>query len=142
MLGRVHGDYTNTWEILGKEERITERFSRGRATNRVDFLEHRWEFAIPNNRPKISFHVSAWATESTDGDKMSFEYSTDNIRFTPMFIVEATSSSGEYQEFVLPDSVRGKTLYIRVRDTDRTAPSRQALDSIHIDHMYITSKMD
>ncbi|HWH71674.1 MAG TPA: hypothetical protein VNT26_20035, partial [Candidatus Sulfotelmatobacter sp.] len=71
----------------------------------------------------------------TDGDRFLFAYSTDNVTFQTLGEVEATADNNLYQAFALPNTLQG-TVYVRVRDTDRTV-GNVALDSLFIDHMLI-----
>ena len=85
----------------------------------------------------VSFYVEAHQTDSGDGDNFVFSYSTDDCSYTDMLTVTKTSDDNSLDGYALPSNIRG-TVYIRVRDTDRTGKNHKK-DTLYIDQMYIES---
>jgi len=100
-------------------------------------LEHKWTTSVPAGKSPYTFRTDAYRTTSTDNDNFVFAYSTDNVTFTDMVTISATADTDTYLSYVMPTTLSG-TIYIRVRDSDRTA-GKTILDIIRIDHMYIES---
>jgi carboxypeptidase T len=123
---RANYDY---WWIMDDVEVIGNRSTSS--------LEHKWTTTVPAGKSPYNFRVDAYRTTSTDTDNFVFAYSTDNVTFTDMVTVTATTDSDTYLSYTLPTTLSG-TVYIRVRDSDRTA-GRTILDIIRIDHMFIES---
>jgi titin len=80
------------------------------------------------------FNLNAWSSGSADDDEFIFSWSTDNAVYTDFLTVSATDPENS-QLAMLPNNLNG-TVYIRVRDSDRT-PGHKGLDTVFIDHMYI-----
>ena len=80
----------------------------------------------------------AHRSASADGDSFVFAYSLDGTNYTDMLTVTKTGDDDAYQSHVLPGSLGG-TVYIRVRDSDRTR-GNLTLDTVTIDHMFIRSE--
>ncbi len=131
VAGSVTGDYTNTFTSDNSYEAITEIESGGKPSGRYSYLEHRWSFNVAAG-PSVTFYVEAYRPNNGDGDDFSFEYSTDNVNFTPLLTV---SSATEQMYSSSMPSVSG-AVYIRVVDTDRT-PGNRSLDGVYLDYMYI-----
>jgi hypothetical protein len=115
-------------------ETITEVESGGKPNKRYSYMEHKWMFDI-HERSLITFHANIWASPSNDNDAFVLAYSTDDVTYTDMFTLTATSDDDAYQTFVLPGSLSGP-VYIRIKDTDQT-PGNRSLDTVSVDHMYI-----
>lgn len=132
--GTVFGTYTNTHASDNAYESITEVESGGKPTNRYSLLEHKWTIDVTGGQT-VTFYVEAYQSASTDGDKFDFEYSTNDDSYSYLLTVNSTSemvySAG------IPNTFSG-TVYIRVKDTDRTK-GNGPLDTIYIDEMYIES---
>jgi carboxypeptidase T len=103
----------------------------------TSYLEHKWSITVPAGKSPYTFGLDAYRTTSADNDNFVFAYSTDNVTFTDMVTVTATTDTDAYLTYTLPTTLSG-AVYIRVRDTDRTA-GRTVLDIIRVDHMYIQS---
>jgi len=82
----------------------------------------------------FTFNLNGWSSGSSDGDSFIFAWSTNDSNYTDFLTVSSTSPAN-VQSAVLPNSLNG-TIYIRVRDSDRTA-GHQSLDRIYVDQMYI-----
>ena len=80
------------------------------------------------------FNLNAWRSGSADGDEFEFSWSTDDATYTDFLTVVSTDPDN-VQAAILPNTLNG-TVYIRVRDTDRTTGNR-GLDTVFIDNMYI-----
>ncbi len=100
-------------------------------------LEHKWTASVPAGKSPYTFRIDSHRTVNSEGDNFVFAYSTDDVAYTDMVTVSATSDTDAYQTYTLPTSLSG-TVYIRVRDADRTA-GNVVLDTVRIDHMYIES---
>lgn len=133
VSGTVSGNYLNTQSDDGAAQVITEIASGGKPSSRYSYLEQKWSFTVRAGYT-LTFYANAWAPANSDGDIFQFAYSTDNVSFTPMFSLQATSDSG-YQSFSLPSNLAG-TVYVRVIDSNRAA-GKSNLDSVYIDHLYI-----
>jgi hypothetical protein len=137
VSGTMTGDYLDTHVSDDVYESITERDGLGKPSGRYSYLEHKWTIDVTGGS-SVTFHLEAHRTANTEGDDFVFAYSIDDSTYTDMVTVTKIADDGSYQTFGLPDDLSG-TVYIRVMDTDRTAGNR-ALDTIHIDHMFIRSE--
>jgi PKD repeat protein len=133
VAGTVSGTYANTFSSDNVYESILERKSGGRPP-RYSYLEHKWTISVTGGT-SVTFYVEAHQSASSDGDNFVFAYSTNNSTYTDM--VTVTSTSDQVYMAALPSSLSG-TVYIRVRDTDRT-PGNEIYDEIFVDEMYIES---
>jgi len=133
VAGTVTGSYVDTQTDDGVNQSIRERESGGKKRNRYSFMEHKWIF---NVSPAAGFvlNLNAWSSGSADGDGFVFAWSTDNNTYTDLMTVSDTSSAN-VQMALLPNSLNG-AVYIRVRDSDRTAGNKN-LGTIFVDHLYI-----
>jgi uncharacterized repeat protein (TIGR01451 family) len=132
--GTVNGSYLDTHDDDGSAQSITERQSGGRPANRHDFLEHTWTFQVASSGDPHTFFVSAWKTDTGDGDDFTFAYSTDNSEYFDLVTVTALSD-GPALSATIPAYVAG-TVYIRVTDTDAT-PTHQNFDTVYVDYLMI-----
>ncbi len=134
VAGTVSGTYTDTWSDDGTTETLTERTSGGKPQSRYSYLEHKWLFNVGSGNSATVF-LNAWADTSADGDSYWVAWSPDDTAYYDIFMVTKTSDVGEDQTVDLPMTAQG-TIYIRVRDADRT-PGNNNLDSLHVDHLFI-----
>ncbi len=100
-------------------------------------LEHKWEFDILSAE-LTTLYLEAHHTANSEGDDFIFAYSTDDVNYTDMVTVVKTSDDDSIQWFALPSGLSG-TVYIRVRDADRTDNNNE-LNSISIDNLFIVSE--
>lgn len=129
------GSYLDTHVEDDLAEALTEAIlAEGKPANRHDELSHIWTFNVTGGNSVI-LYVDAFKTASPDGDNFVFAYSTDGIAYVDMLTITKTADDDTYQSYALPNSVEG-IVYVRVRDTDRTA-GRRSLDTVYIDCMYI-----
>lgn len=135
--GTITGSYLDTTSANSVAESIEELRTGGKPANRITYLEHRWTFNVTGGS-SVAFHLRAWKTASTDGDDFDFAWSTDGVVYTNMTTVSATSDPGSYSVSPLPLGTSG-TVYVRVRDTDRT-PGSNSRDSIFVEHMFMRSQ--
>jgi hypothetical protein len=135
--GTVTGSYVDTQFKDAAYEVIEEVLDKPNK-NAASILEHKWVFDVTGGN-LITFHLEAYKSVSSDGDDFVFAYSTDDSTYTDMLTVTKTSDDGMYQTYTLPGSTNG-TVYISVRDTDRTRGSVE-LDSIYVNHMFIRSSV-
>ena len=133
VSGTVTGSYTDTQSDNGVNQSIRERESGGKKQNRYSFLEHKWTF---NVSPAAGFvlNMNAWSSGSADGDGFVFAWSSDDSNYSDLVTVSSTSSAN-VQMALLPNSLSG-SVYIRVRDSDRTGGNK-GLDTVFVDHLYI-----
>ncbi|HLG21554.1 MAG TPA: hypothetical protein VI382_01970, partial [Candidatus Manganitrophaceae bacterium] len=100
-------------------------------------LEHKWAIPHPGGA-RLQLAVRGYHSPNAEGDDFVFSYSTDDKRYIDMFTLAAVKEDRSYQFFTLPPLPEG-TLYIRVRDTDRTR-GRSALDRLYLDHLYLLAE--
>jgi hypothetical protein len=138
VSGTVSGSYSDTHTSNDVHESIEEDETKGNPANRYSYLEHKWTIDVTEGSD-ATFYVEAYRTDSGEGDSFVFEYSADDSpgSYTPMVTVTRTADDNAYQTYTFTEQISG-TVYIRVRDTDRTAGNR-ILDTIYIDHMFIRS---
>ncbi len=137
VSGTVSGSYAATQASDNTYETLTEvDGGSGKPSNHYSLLEHKWTFNVTGG-DSVVFSVEAYKPANSDGDDFVFAYSTDNVNYTDMLTVTKTADDNIAQSYTLPASVSG-TVYIRVRDTDRTAGNR-SYDSVYIDEMFIHS---
>jgi hypothetical protein len=131
------GSYLDTQTSDNVYEAIQEIESGGKPTNRYSHLEHKWTINVTGG-DSVTFFVEAYNTANSEGDDFIFAYSTDDVSYTNMVVVNKTADDDNQQSFELPSSISG-TVYIRVTDSDQTQGNR-ALDTVYIDHMFICSE--
>ena len=134
VAGSVTGSYTATLADDGSVQSITERESGGKKNSRYSYGEHHWTFSLPSGGTEVMVSVNAWQSVSSDGDSFDFAWSPDGSNWTHMFNVAGTSD-GVPVTFGLPAGTGG-TVYIRVKDTDRTSGHRSK-DTIYVDFLQI-----
>ncbi|MDH3629248.1 MAG: discoidin domain-containing protein, partial [Acidobacteriota bacterium] len=132
VQGSISGDYTRTFSIDGNYEVLYEVVQGQRSQ-----LDHRWDFDVAPG-PAVTFRVEAFRYTSTDGDDFEFQYSTDNVNFTT---VATATAYGYFSATVpLPATLSG-TVYVRLRDTDRTQ-GNTTTDQIMVNYLAIESAVD
>ena len=131
--GSNSGSFTHTLDDDGILQVLTERVSGGKKRNRTSLLTHAWRFSVAPGSA-VTLYANTWSEGSTEGDAFVFAWSTDNVNYQDLFIVNS-SSDDNVQSAGIGDS---GTIYIRVQDTDRGAGNQQQ-DSIYIDQLYIRS---
>ncbi len=138
VKGNVSGTYADTHVLDGTLQTITERSSGGKPSRRYSQLEHKWAFQVQPGTA-VTFFAEVFATASDDGDAFTFAWSTDDLTYSDMFTVDDASAPA--QSYSL-DPATGGTVYVRVADTDRTAGTSGALDSILVDQMFIRTDLE
>jgi hypothetical protein len=139
VVGTVSGTYLDTHALDGVSERITEVSSSGGAKSRYSYLEHRWLFEVQPGA-SVALYATVTANLSQDGDAFELAYSTDGLSFTPMVVVQGTGAPQQLA-YMLPSDLAG-SLWVRVRDTDRSAGTASALDSFAVDVMYLRTRTE
>ena len=136
VSGTVSGNFTDTHTDNNVSQSVRERLSGGKKQSRYSFLEHKWTFQVA---PSAGFmiNLNAWSSGSSDGDSFVFAWSTNDSNYTDFLTINSTNQTIT-QPVVLPNTLNG-TVYIRVRDSDRTARNT-SLDTVYVDHMYIHSE--
>lgn len=133
ISGTVSGSYVDTHTQDIGYESITEHESGGKKSDRYSYLEHKWAITAPAGNT-FAFHIVAKQTASSDGDVFDFAWSSDGQNWAPMFAVSQTVDQALQYNFT---GALSGTIYIRVTDRDRTKGNK-SLDTIFIDHMYIS----
>ena len=132
VLGTVDGSLEDIDLSDNVYQSITEVVSENTSA-----LEHKWVFDVVSAE-LVTVYLEAHHTENDEGDNFVFAYSTDDVDYTDMITVTKTVDDDTYQWFSIPGSPSG-TIYIRVRDTDRTDGNTQ-LDTIYVDNLFIVSE--
>ena len=135
VSGTVSGDYFDTHESDGLYESITEVASNP-GPNAYSYLEHKWNVYVRGGT-RVTFCVEAHRSANTEDDLFVFSYSIDDVAYTDMVTVGATSDLDQLKTFEMPNTIIGN-VYIRVVDTDRTKGNR-GLDTVYVDQIYIKS---
>jgi hypothetical protein len=134
VSGMVNGTFLDTHVNNGTFQSISEIESGGKPTNRYSYLVHKWLIDVQPGETVI-LNANVWAPTSTDGDTFVFAYSVDDVNYIDMFNITADNDDDINQIYSLPPSTSG-TVFVRVRDTDRT-PGNRTQDTIFIDQLYI-----
>ena len=137
IAGTVAGSYPDTWSNGEGTEVITERTSGGKPSRRHSYLLHKWVFDVRGGNI-VTFSVDAYRSSTEDGDDFTFAYSTDDSTYTDMPIVINDFDDNSAKSYVLPNTTKG-LVYIQASDTNQ-APGSQSLDSLYVDHMFISSE--
>ncbi len=136
VQGTVSGSFINTQAGDGVRESIREVESKGKPASRYSLLEHKWTLTVPPS-PSATLFLRAHHTANTEGDDFVFAWSTDNVNYSSVLTLTSTSDVG-YASAPLP-ATPGGTIWIRVRDTNRTQ-GRRALDTVLVDHLFIRTE--
>ncbi|HEU4403209.1 MAG TPA: PKD domain-containing protein [Candidatus Polarisedimenticolia bacterium] len=134
----VSGSYFDTQTQNNVAEVLIEAQTAGTLQTRTSRLEHEWSLTVAAGGMQ-RFYLDAWHTPNSEGDDFTFEYSRDNVTWTPMITVTKTSDNSVLQSYTFPGDVTGQ-LWVRVRDLDRTAGHGQ-MDKVSIDEMFISSSL-
>lgn len=132
----LSGSYLDTRTQNDVAEVLAEGQTGGSPSTRVSRLEHKWSLTVAAGGMQ-TFYLDAWHTPNSEGDDFVFEWSRDNVSFTPMVTVTKTVDDDSLQSYPFPGDVTGP-IWIRVRDLDRT-PGRGGIDRVSIDHMFVSS---
>jgi len=131
------GSFLNTQSQNNAYETLTEEVTNGSPSSRQSMLEHTWRLDVTSGRYQY-FYVDAWHTPNAEGDDFVFEYSQDQVSWTPMVTVTKTADDSVHQVYAFGQQISG-TLYIRARDLDRTA-GNGAADTLYIDELHVLSE--
>jgi hypothetical protein len=126
------GSYQQTQADDDLYEVLTETLQGNNPNRRRSQLEHTWRFEVAAGSQYI-FTLNAHRTGTEDD--FTFSYSRDNVVYTPMVTVTATTDAT--QTFAFPQDIAG-TVYVRAQDTDNGVGNMQ-IDSLHVDFMSITT---
>ncbi|WP_346187454.1 cadherin domain-containing protein [Rubritalea halochordaticola] len=132
----ISGSMVDTQTSNNIYEVLQEAKSSGKPSTRVSSLEHTWSFDIGAGGILVELNVEAHHSANNEGDDFVFSYSTDGLNFTDLITVTKTADDNTAQIAPLPAGVTG-TVYIRVRDTDRTV-GNGGQDTINIDHLFMS----
>jgi len=134
----LSGSYLDTRTQNDVSEVLIETRTAGTVSQRTSVLEHTWSLTVAAGSSQ-TFYLDAWHSANTEGDDFLFEYSRDNVSWTPMVTVTKTADNDVLQSYTFTQDVTGQ-LWVRVRDLDRT-PGRGQTDRIGVDEMYVTSRL-
>jgi cysteine-rich repeat protein len=136
VSGSVAGSYYNTQAVDSSGESLTE-INSGNGKNKLSELEHHWTVSGITAAADLLVIV-AHQSGSTDRDAFTFSYSTDGVNWTNAITVATTVTSST--RFEAPISLGGaSTVYVRVRDTDRTAGAVN-VDTLVVDYLAVDIK--
>jgi hypothetical protein len=131
--GSVTGSYTATQADGGSVQTITETSSGGRKSARRQSFTHTWLFDVFGGSGGVLFDANAWVSGS---EGANFYYSLDGgSSWTLMFTVDSNLSSNS-QSFALPGSASDD---VRVQARDAAQSNGEAVDTLSVDYMVITS---
>jgi hypothetical protein len=125
----ITGDYTDTHTSNDVYESIKEK-----REGKYSRMEHKWTIPVTSGFGSYVFYLEAFHSVNSEGDDFVFSYSTNDVAYTDIVTVTKTSDNDAYQAFNLPEL--SGTVYIKVKDTDRTV-NKKVQDTIYIDHMFI-----
>lgn len=138
VAGTVTGTFADVATSNNVRESIQETVSQGgNPGSRYTFLEHRWTIAVAAGS-RIELHVEGSRTNAGDGDNFRFEWSLDGATWTDSALPSLPTVEAGDLQVVLPASLSGQTVQIRVIDTVRTAGTLQP-DTVSIDQLWIRS---
>jgi len=136
IAGNVSGLYTATRADGGAVQTLTEAHSGGPKKSRKQSYEHAWTFDVFGGGGGSVVMVDAWVSGS---EGANFSYSTDGgATRNQMFSVNNTSSNGG-QTFTLPAGTYGP---VRIYVKDAAQTNGEAVDSVTVDYIVITSYTD
>lgn len=132
--GTVTGSFVDTRADDGSAQVITETHDGGSRKSRRQAYTHGWTFDVFGGAGGVILTARAWVSGS---EAAHFFYSRDGgASFNPMFSVDAT---GDVQTFSLPGDISGP-VRIEVRDAEQI--NGEAVDSVFVDYLVITSYTD
>ncbi len=131
--GTVSGSYLNTAASDDVYQRITERHSGGRPSNRYDWLEHQWAFDVTGGT-SVEFAVEAHHDDT--GESFQFEYWT-GLEWTLLLKVTKTADDDTVETASMPASTNGNVL-VRLVDLN-SSPSGPTAGTVSIDQMFFHS---
>ena len=126
------GDFTQTHVSDDIYEAIIEDVVAIRRRGVTTKLDHTWEFDVAAGHA-ITFAFEGYHDSATED--VLLEYSTDQVNWTQLFVVENNQDNDTFQTTSLPNSVAG-TVYVRATDTN---PNDYSPASLFVDAMYIDS---
>lgn len=110
------GTYQDTHPNSNSSESLFE-LQAGTAEDPVWELEHRWRFDVGTGTEALEFYISMYKS-ATSVDDYLWEYSTDNVSFTPMATV--TQSGWTTTRVPVPSGLQG-SVWVRVVDSTDSA---------------------
>lgn len=134
VTGTQTGTRADTLSDNAVYEQLTEKLTGGKPATRYSALEHKWTFTVTPGR-SVLLVIQAYQSTSSDGDQFQLAWSTDDVTYQDLLLIDETADSGTYQTATLPATLQG-TVYVRVQDTDHTV-GKVSLDSLFIDHLFI-----
>jgi len=138
ISGKVKGSYLDTQASDDLTQRFKETSSKGTRNDRYSYLEHVWQFEVTEGTSQ-TLHIEANGSDKKyEGDDFLISYSTDNLNFTDVLTINSESDAIESSS--LPSDING-TVYVRVRDADRTLGNTFP-DQLEVNHLFIRTEID
>lgn len=135
VSGSLSASFQNTFDADSANEVLTEKLI-GSKSSKTSALEHRWTFTVTPGRSH-DFAVRAVQSATSDNESFRFAWSTDNLNYSDMLSMSASTDGSGYRYGTLPSALQG-TVYVRLTDTDRTI-GKTGLDSLSVDHLLIST---
>ncbi len=132
--GQLTGTYVDTQVSDGVRESVREASTGGPPSQRVTFLEHRWNFNV--NAVSTEMRIRAFTSSSPD-DVFLFQVATSVAG--PYTTVHTVNSSSDAGIVAVPLVGYSGAVYIRVVDSDQT-PGNSSRDTIFVDYLAIMSQ--
>lgn len=109
-----------------------------RASGTTSRLEHKWQTAtIGGGGDAYRLFVEAHHTANAEADHFIFQWSSSSTGpWADLIMVEKTADDDIAQTAILPSSVGGTQIWLRVVDSNRTA-NATTLDTVSIDHIFV-----
>jgi hypothetical protein len=134
--GTVNGTHTATHDSGGSVQTITEQHSGGPKRSRRQAYSHAWTIDVFGGAGGVVASVNAWVSGS---EGASFYYSLDGGATQFLMFVVNNSSPASTQTFTLPGGASGP---VRIIVEDAAQSNGEPVDSVTVDHMFITSYTD
>jgi len=134
--GTVSGSYAATHNLDGSVQTITEQHSGGPKRNRRQAYSHAWTLDVFGGAGGVVVSVTAWVSAS---EGANFYYSLDGGTSQSLMFSVSNSLPASAQTFTLPGGTSGT---VRIVVEDAAQSNGESVDSVFIDHMFITSYTD
>jgi hypothetical protein len=131
--GSVSGTFTATNASGGSVQSITETHAGGPKRSRKQSYDHDWLFDVFGGAGGVIASVDAWVSGS---EGANFYYSLDDGSTLNLMFTINNTSQGSAQTFALPPAASG---LVRIVVQDASQTNGEAIDTVYVDHMVITS---
>ncbi|NIN65769.1 MAG: hypothetical protein GTO63_13965, partial [Anaerolineae bacterium] len=100
-------------------------------------LDHKWVFPnLASGGTVYRLKLQAYHSSNLEGDDFDVYYSLDDQVYHRVVTVTNTLDEDTYYAYILPSSVGGNSVYIKVLDLSWTNGTTE-LDTLHVDHLVI-----